>query len=224
VTIGGASLAGSPETWNLNGVQDLPVALGGVTVTFNGVAASLLYVSPTQINALVPASVAPGNVQVVAQVNGVNSTPFPVTARAARPAVYAPPNADGSTFFVTAALAGTATLVGNSVTDPRVARPVYPGDTLDLYMIGLGSTLDPSKFITDQVFSGAFPVSAPVSVSVGGKPANVAFAGLTGPGLYLVRVAVPPDLPPGAQSIQVSAGSIQSRPSLVLQVAPAPQP
>ena len=224
VTIGGASLAGSPETWNLNGVQDLPVALGGVTVTFNGVAASLLYVSPTQINALVPASVAPGNVQVVAQVNGVNSTPFPVTARAARPAVYAPPNADGSTFFVTAALAGTATLVGNSVTDPRVARPVYPGDTLDLYMICLGSTLDPSKFITDQVFSGAFPVSAPVSVSVGGKPANVAFAGLTGPGLYLVRVAVPPDLPPGAQSIQVSAGSIQSRPSLVLQVAPVPQP
>jgi uncharacterized protein (TIGR03437 family) len=223
VTIGGANLAGSADTWNLNGLQDLPVALGGVTVTFNGAPAPLLYVSPTQINALVPASVAPGEVQVLAQVNGVNSSPFLITARPAQPAVYAPPNADGSTFFVTAALAGTATLVGNSATDPRVARPAYPGDTLDLYMIGLGSTVDPSKFITDRVFSGAFPVTAPVSVSIGGKPANVAFAGLTGPGLYLVRVAVPPDLPPGPQTVQVSAGSIPSRPSLMLQMAPTPQ-
>ena len=222
VTIGGVNLATAPETWNLNGRQDLPVTLGGVTVTFNGMPASLLYVSPTQINALVPASVAPGKVQVVVQVNGVNSAPFAITAAAAQPAVYAPPTADGGTFFVTAALAGTETLVGNSATDPRVARAAYPGDTLDLYMIGLGSTLDPSKFITDQVFAGAFPVTAPVTVSIGGKPANVAFAGLTGPGLYLVRSAVPGDLSPGVQPIQVSVGGVQSRSSLVLQVAPAP--
>ena len=222
MTIGGANLAGSPETWNLNGAQDLPVGLGGVSVTFNGVPAALLYVSATQVNALVPASVAPGEVQVVVQVNGVNSSPFPITARPAQPAVYAPPNADGSTFYVTAALAGTATLVGNSATDARVARPVYPGDTLDLYMIGLGSTLDPSKFITDRVFSGAFPVSAPVAVTVGGRPANVMSAWLTGPGLYLVRIAVPADLAAGAQPIQVSAGGVPSRASLVLQVATAP--
>jgi uncharacterized protein (TIGR03437 family) len=222
VTIGGTNLASPSEIWNLNGVQDLPLALGDATVTFNGAPAALLYVSPTQINALVPASVAPGKVQVVAQVNGVSSSPFTITAQAAQPAVYAPPNTDGSTFFVTAALAGTATLVGNSATDPRVARPVYPGDTLDLYMIGLGVTLDPSKFITDQVFSGAFPVSAPVTATVGGKPANVAFAGLTGPGLYLVRIVVPSDMAAGAQPLQVSAGGIQTRPSLVLQMAPAP--
>jgi uncharacterized protein (TIGR03437 family) len=91
-------------------------------------------------------------------------------------------------------------------------------------MIGLGSTLDPSKLITDQVFSGAFPVSAPVTVSVGGRPANVVFAGLTGPGLYLVRIVVPPDLPAGAQPIQVSAGGVLSRSSLVLQVVAAPLP
>jgi uncharacterized protein (TIGR03437 family) len=222
VTIGGVNLAASAEIWDLNGRQDLPIALGGVTVTFNGVPASLLYVSPTQINALVPASVPAGKVQVVAQVNGVNGAPFVVTAGTAQPAVYAPPNADGSTFFVTAALAGTATLVGNSATDARVARGVYPGDVLDLYMIGLGATADPSKFVTDQVFAGAFPVSAPVTVSIGGKAADVVFAGLTGPGLYLVRVAVPRDVATGAQALQVSAGGAQSRSSLVLQVAPRP--
>jgi uncharacterized protein (TIGR03437 family) len=130
---------------------------------------------------------------------------------------------DASAFFVTAALAGTATLVGNSATDPRVARPVYPGDSLDLYMIGVGATLDPSKFITDRVFSGAFPVSAPVTATVGGKPAEVVFAGLTAPGLYLVRIVAPSDLAAGAQPLQVSASGIQTRPSLLLQMADAPR-
>lgn len=222
VTIGGTNLAGPPQTWNVDGVQELPLTLGDTTVTFNGTPAALLYVSPTQINALVPASVAAGAVQVVVQVNGVNSSPFTISAQPVHPAVYAPPNADGSSFFVTAALAGTATLVGNSGTDPRVVRPVYPGDTLDLYMIGLGSTLDPSKFITDQVFAGAFPLSASVTASVGGEPANVLFAGLTSPGLYLVRIVVPSDLSAGAQPLQVSAGGIQTRPSVILQMAAAP--
>ena len=152
----------------------------------------------------------------------MNSNPFTITAQSAQPAVYAPPTADGGTFFVTAALAGTATLVGNSTTDARVLRPAYPGDTLDLYMIGLGATLDPSKFVTDRVFSGAFPVGAPVTATVGGAPANVLFAGLTAPGLYLVRIVVPKDLPAGAQPLQISAGGIQTRPSLLLQSAAPP--
>jgi uncharacterized protein (TIGR03437 family) len=75
---------------------------------------------------------------------------------------------------------------------------VYPGDSLDLYMIGLGPTLDPSKFITDRVFSGAFPVSAPVTAMAGSEPANIVFAGLTAPGLYLVRIVLPSDLAAGA--------------------------
>ena len=104
--------------------------------------------------------------------------PYLIAATTTQPAVYAPPDATGTTFFVTAALAGTSTLIGNNATDPRVVRPAYPGDILDLYVIGLGSTLDPSEFITDQVSAGAFPVSAPVTATVGGKPAAVLFAGL----------------------------------------------
>ncbi|HEY4361074.1 MAG TPA: choice-of-anchor D domain-containing protein [Bryobacteraceae bacterium] len=224
VAIVGTNLGGPPQLWDLKGGQTLPVSVGGATVTFNGTPAALLYVSPTQINALVPANVAPGKVQVVVQVNGVSSVPFSATAQAAHPAVYAPPSADGSTFYVTANLAGTAAMVGNAATDPRVTRAVYPGEGLDLYMIGLGATSDPSKFVTDQVFSGGFPVSATVTASVGGESANVIFAGLTSPGLYLVRIAVPSDLKPGAQPLQVSVGGIVTRPSLVLPVAAAPAP
>jgi uncharacterized protein (TIGR03437 family) len=220
VTIVGTALAaGPPQTWNLTGTQ-LPTATGDVTVTFNGAQAALLYVSATQINALVPASVAPGPVQVVVQSNGVSGTAFSVTGLLTLPAVYAPPNADGSTFFVTAALAGTATLIGNSATDPRVLRAARPGDTLDLYMIGLGATSDASRFVTNQVFSGAFPVAASVTASIGGEAATVLFAGLTSPGLYLVRVTLPSDLAPGAQTLQITAGVARTPSSVVLMLGP----
>ncbi len=137
MTIAGTNLGGAPRNWNFANVQQLPTTLGGVTVQFNGATAALLYVSATQINALVPASIGPGAVQVVVQVNGLHSAPFPITATATQPAVYAPPSADGSTFFVTAALQGTAILVGNSATDPRVVRAAYPGDIVPAKWFGL---------------------------------------------------------------------------------------
>jgi uncharacterized protein (TIGR03437 family) len=221
VTIGGANLGGPPQPWTVPGTQ-LPVTVGDVSVTFNGLPAAESYVSGPQVNALVPAGVTPGPVQVVVQAYGLNGSAFNVTATATHPAVYALPTADGSTFFVTAVLTGTATLIGNSAVDPRVLRAAYPGDTLDLYVIGLGATLDPLDFITNQVFAGAFPLAAQVTATVGGEPANVLFSGLTSPGLYLVRIVVPSDLAAGPQLLQVTAGGVPTRPSLVLQVATPP--
>jgi uncharacterized protein (TIGR03437 family) len=212
VTIGGTNFAPFAETANFGAFQQLPTNLGGLSVTFNGVPAALYYADTKQVNALVPASIVPGPVQVLVEANGVNSNPFAITAKATQPAIYALPNADGSTFFVTAALQGTGFLVGNSAIDSRVLRPVFPNDIIDLYMIGLGATADPSKFVTNEQFTGAFPVSAQVSATVGGQPAPVLFAGLTSPGLYLVRIFIPPNLPAGPQTIQVSTSGAQTRP------------
>jgi uncharacterized protein (TIGR03437 family) len=220
VTITGTALtSGPPQTWNLSGTQQLPTTLGGVSVTFNGALAALYYVSPTQINALVPASVVPGPVQVMVQTVGSSSSPFTINAAATRPSIYALPNFDGSSFFVTAALQGTGFLVGNTAVDPRVVRAALPGDILDLYMGGLGATADPSKFVTNQVFSGAYPVSTPIAATVGGEQAQVIFAGLTSPGLYLVRIAIPSDLTAGPKAIQISTGGSQTSSSLVLMLS-----
>jgi uncharacterized protein (TIGR03437 family) len=106
--------------------------------------------------------------------------------------------------------------------DPRVLRAAQPGDLLDLYMVGLGGTTDPSKFLTGQLFAGAYPVSATVTATIGGESASVSFAGLTAPGLYLVRVTIPQDLSPGAQVIQVSAGGLNTGSTLKLLLAPTP--
>jgi uncharacterized protein (TIGR03437 family) len=222
VTIWGTGLAvGAAQTWNVTGTA-LPTTLNNVMVSFNQAPAALLYVSSTMINALVPASVQPGPVQVVVQSNGVNSAQFTVAATTTLPAIYAIPDAAGKNWFVTAALAGTATLVGNPALDPRVVRAAESGDVLDLYVIGLGATQDPLRFVTDQVISGAYPVAAPVTAVVGGATADVQFAGLTSPGLYLVRIVVPPGLAAGPQPIQISAGGAKTSSSLVLTVPPAP--
>ncbi len=194
----------------------LPTIANATSVTFNGIPAALLYVSTTQINTLVPAGIAAGPLQVVVQSNGVTSAPFTMVATATQPAIYAVPNS--GSLFVTACLQGTGYMVGDPAEDPRVVRPAFPGDVLDLYMVGMGATIDPKKFITDQSFEGAYPLSAPVTAMVGNEDAPVLFAGLTSPGLYMVRVAIPTDLPAGLQPIQVTAGAGKTSPTLALMV------
>jgi uncharacterized protein (TIGR03437 family) len=222
VTIWGTGLAtGAAQSWTITGT-DLPKTLNSVTVLFNQMPAALLYVSSTMINALVPATVRPGSVQVVVQSNGVSSAPFTINGTATLPAIYALPGTSGSSLFVTAALAGTATLVGNLAADARVSRAAQPGDVLDLYLIGLGTTQDPDQFVTDKLFAGAYPLAAMVTAAIGGLPAEVQFAGLTSPGLYLVRTVVPSGLVPGPQAIQVSVGGSATTSTLVLMLAPAP--
>jgi uncharacterized protein (TIGR03437 family) len=223
VTIAGTALAtGAPQTWTVTGSQ-LPTTLNGVTVTFNGLPATLEYVSSTQINALVPAGLMPAPVQVVVQNGASSSNPFTTIATATLPAIYALPNTAGSSFFVTAPLQATALLVGNSVVDSRALRAAEPGDVLDLYMIGLGVTADPTVFTTTQDFAGVYPVSANVTATIGGESAQVLFAGLTSPGLYLVRVVVPSDLKPGQAPIQISASGSMTSSQLFLTLQAAPQ-
>src|SRR6266568_9221054 len=60
VTIFGAGLAPTTATGVLDSAGQLPVELGGIRVEIAGVAAPLFYVSPGQINLIVPGSVAAG--------------------------------------------------------------------------------------------------------------------------------------------------------------------
>jgi adhesin/invasin len=76
-TIFGANLATTTVTAQ---VVPLPKQLGGTTVTWNGVAAALFFVSPTQINFQVPSdsgrSVGVGNPALVVSTTAGNSTPY----------------------------------------------------------------------------------------------------------------------------------------------------
>ena len=66
VAIYGQNLAADTRTWRADEIHNgvLPTQLDGVSVTIDGKAAAIYYISPTQIDALVPAGANPGLVQV----------------------------------------------------------------------------------------------------------------------------------------------------------------
>ena len=78
----------APPSPAFNSAGFLPTALGGVTVTIGGIAAPLLYVSETQINAVAPVELTPGVVALRITVNDAPLPDFRVLVDAAAPAVF----------------------------------------------------------------------------------------------------------------------------------------
>ncbi len=154
----------------------LPTSLGGVQVTINGVACPLFYVSPTQIEALVPQAITPANniyyATVVVVNNSVPSNPVTVYTSYTSPGVF---SAGGNAIGPAAAQHGNFSLI-------TAANPAKIGETIILYASGLGT-------VTPAVADGAGAPSNPPStitdqdvVDFSGTNANIVFGGLT-PGL-----------------------------------------
>ena len=193
VAIYGKQFASTTSDWGssiVNGV--FPTTLAGVSVKINGKPAAISFADSNQINVLAPADTAAGSVAVtVTNANGTSAATT-VTLAAESPGFFT--FSQGGSKYIAALIAlpnngveflGPAGLFGSSL----ASRPAKPGEIVMLYGTGFGPTnpaVDPSK-----VFSGAAPTKTPVSVTIGGQPANVLFAGLSGAGLYQINVTVP---------------------------------
>jgi uncharacterized protein (TIGR03437 family) len=98
-----------------------------------------------------------------------------------------------------------------------VSRTAHPGDTLDLFGVGMGPA---TPFTTDTDFVGAYLLTSPFTVNLGTASITPIFAGLVAPGLYQVRIALPATLAAGDQPIQLNFGSATSAQSVFLTVQP----
>ncbi|HKE28403.1 MAG TPA: IPT/TIG domain-containing protein [Bryobacteraceae bacterium] len=134
VAIYGSNLseAGDSRTWQKSDFinNQLPTQLDGGSVTVNGKAAFVYYISPTQINILTPPGAMSGSVSVVVTNDGGSSSATP-QASALSPSFFV--FADGQHV---AALHADGTLVGpSSLTVPGYPfTPARPwGDSVDLY-------------------------------------------------------------------------------------------
>ena len=181
-TIVGGSLSATQRSWTGSDFTShgLPTQLDGVSVTINGESAFLSYISPTQINFLIPADLPPGPVEIRTSNNGATSAPLSVTLAPAAPAFFSVPgivNDDGVNFI--------AALHANN----SPAAAVIPGETVALFGTGFGPTTPAVP--NGQFLSTPLPLIQNVQVTIGGQPAPVTFAGLVVPGLYQVNVVVP---------------------------------
>ena len=127
----------------------LPTTLGGVQVYFNGVAAPLTYVSPTQINAQIPwefTSTTSINAYVVSQMNGgvTFTSPVAVTMVSANPGVYGLPGTSNPELAVATHYSSYATAivsVDGSINAGDVATVTVRGRNYN-YTVQSTDTLD----------------------------------------------------------------------------------
>jgi uncharacterized protein (TIGR03437 family) len=196
MSIYGSSLAPGPMSAR---AAPLPRGLNGVEVLVNDTPAPLIYVSPSQINLIVPWEVA-GQTQatIVVQNNGLQSPPVQVQVGADAPAIFTL-NQQG-TGQGAVLIANTATIVAPVGAFPG-SRPANPGEYIEIYATGFGPvSQDPpdgqSSSGLDPVTQGSVEVLFGCLPCIAGTPT---YAGLAPgfPGLYQINVQVPVDAPTG---------------------------
>jgi uncharacterized protein (TIGR03437 family) len=101
---------------------------------------------------------------------------------------------------------GTYDLVGPTGAFSYSTRPVKAGETLLLYGVGFGPTTPVVP--AGHVYSGAAPTNSPVSVSIGGVPAVVSFAGIVGSGLYQINLTMPANTGSGDKALQATINGV----------------
>ena len=212
--------AGDSRIWQesdfLN--NQLPVSLDGVSVTVNGKAAFVYYISPTQVNILTPPDAMPSTVTVQVANNGQTSAGFPVKAQTSSPSFFA---INGGPYVV-AQHSADFSLVGPTSLYPGASTPVQPGETVILYANGFGPTVPAA--VSGSLKQSGNLAPAP-TVSIGGIKAAVEFAGLVSPGLYQINVVVPENAPNGDDALTATVGGVPVAPVSLITVqgsGPAP--
>lgn len=209
ITITGTNLASTTREWSASDFVDgkLPISLDGVSVTVDGKAAFIRYVSPGQIHALVPDDESRGDVQVSITVDGQGSNSITSSLQSFSPAFF---TFDGKYVAATHAdntLLGPSGLFSSS---PAATTPAKPGETIILYGIGFGTAnpaVPPGQF-TDSVAS----ITTPFTITIGGLPATVSFGGLIPPyaQLYQFNIEVPAAVADGDQAVVAQIGGVTS--------------
>jgi uncharacterized protein (TIGR03437 family) len=165
----------------------LPTTLGNVQVSVNGVFAPISYVSPNQINILVPYETTGGYATFQVSSGLGLSNAVTLYERDTAPGVFT------STTGGFAPGVGSAAALHADFSPVTQSNPAKVGETLQLYVTGLGAV---NPAVADGAAALVKPLSlvvADIGVFVDGQPATVTFKGLAPgfAGLYQVNFVVP---------------------------------
>jgi len=166
-------------------------------VFLGGEALPLYYVSPTQINALIPAGLAANTQQQLLVVrDATQSVGIPVTVAEVQPGIYTA-NQQG-TGQAAVLISGLGIVAAPAGAFPG-SRPAMRGENVEIYATGLGAVDNPPPDGTPAPTSSLTRTLQTPSVTVGGISATTQFSGLA-PGLvgvYQVNIQVPSNAPVG---------------------------
>ena len=205
VSIFGTNLSQSTRTWQAGDFANglLPTSLSGVSVTVNGLAAYVEYISPTQVNVLAPDDAMVGAVQVQVTTAQGSSNNFTAQKQQFAPAFFTMGGSYVAAQHADYTYVGTPGLIAGVTT-----QPAKPGEIILLYATGFGPTSPPlpsaQLVTTPAVLANSF------QVTIGGVAAPVAYAGLVEAGLYQFNVTVP-NVPNGDAAVVAQIGGLQTQ-------------
>jgi uncharacterized protein (TIGR03437 family) len=210
VTVYGSNLSVTSRAWSDSDFLNagLPFSLDGVSVILTGAPrlAYVGYVSPSQVNFLLPSNLSSGTVQVQVRNPAGISNQVPITVQANAPQLF---TADGKYVLATHM---NGSLVGRGGTSP----PAAPGEAIIIYGTGLGPT-NPA-LIPGQLPTQPASLTGTQQVMIGGADAVVVSAGIVpgSAGLYQLNVRVPDSLSDGDQPVFCSnGGGVNSATTLI---------
>jgi uncharacterized protein (TIGR03437 family) len=193
---------------------NVATTLGNTSVTFDGIAAPLTFVSANQINAIVPYEVAGrATTTMVVQRAGVNSPSISIRVTDTAPSI----------FSLTQTGTGQGAILNQDGTVNGTPTAAARGSVVQIFSTGAGQ-LNPGG-VTGSVTNPAGPTFptplATVSVTIGGQPATVQFAG-SAPGLVSgvlqVNAVVPQNVAVGNQPIVLTVGNNSSLGNITVAV------
>jgi uncharacterized protein (TIGR03437 family) len=183
--------------------------LAGVQVSIGGFPAPLLYVSPTQVNAIVPYEVTGDSAAITVSYGGVTIPAGSYSVVAALPGVFTA----GSLGI------GQGAVLNQDGSVNSAANPAARGSTVQIFGTGGGATQPGS--VTGSIVSNGANLAEPVTVTIGGASAVVTYAG-SAPGevagLMQVNAVVPTGIPTGSVALILSAAGIASQGNVIIAV------
>jgi uncharacterized protein (TIGR03437 family) len=176
----------------------LPTLLNTVTVTVNGKAAPLFYVSDGQIDFQIPFETSPGTANLQVNVGGALSSNLPFIVARASLGIF---QAGG----------GFAVVQNSDLSPNSPSNPAAVGSVVTVYVTGIGP-LD-AAVMDGEGAPGAPPAKyqGAASALIGDVDAPIQFIGMTPGSVGLAQVnVVIPDLPSGTYPMWFSLNGIQS--------------
>lgn len=197
IEIYGTNLAGTTRQWNAADFDGLnaPTSLDGVRVTAGGQSAFVYFVSPGQVNALLPSGINAGTQPLTVTNNNVVSAPYSLIVSATQPGLWAPASFNiGGRQYAAAVFPDFKTFVLPPGAIPGVlSRQAHPGETIVLLGVGFGAVTPDVP--AGRIVSEFNQLVSPITFSFGQTPVTPAYAGLMpsggAVGLYQFNLVVP---------------------------------
>ncbi len=194
----------------------LPTMLDGVGLNIDGKAAFPTYISPTQINAIVPNGISTASGLVVQAVNnGQLSYPGSINGQSVSPGLFSWNGKYAVATRTDFSLVGPPNLFPAATTVPAKA-----GDVIILWASGLGTT---TPAIAPGILTPATTtanVTRLPTVTIGGIGAQIIGAALAPSyaSLYQIAVQIPAGLADGDQVVVVQSNSLNSADGIYLTI------